>query len=275
MPKDIKKNPKVTLFDPAPDSKKEGEDEDIDTGKYMLETVKTIALMVIAGILTYALIRAAYSWDAIAPLFYPFQYVELYSTVYLSKIFGVDVWISHTQRFTMNYRFPDGHLELIQVISACTAVCEMGMMGAIIMVYRGPPIKKRLIWSGIFVGIIFIENIIRLMVNYPLLRYLGADGWNVYHNLWMQYGQLFVVVFLLGIYIAVIARKDTMALYRAKSAVSDKNTRGTEKKTKAKKGGLTDGKTKTKKEVDTKGKTMTRSDPKSNSKPKKEKKVEE
>lgn len=273
MPKDIKKSPKVTLFDPAPDSKKEGEDEDIDTGKYMLETVKTIALMVIAGILTYALIRAAYSWDAIAPLFYPFQYVELYSTVYLSKIFGVDVWISHTQRFTMTYRFPDGHLELIQVISACTAVCEMGMMAAIIMVYRGPPIKKRLIWSGIFVGIIFIENIIRLMVNYPLLRYLGADGWNVYHNLWMQYGQLLVVVGLLAIYIAVIARKDTMALYRAKSAASDADKKDAKKAGKATQDKVA-GKTKAPRTATGKNKPVARSYSKSNSKPKKEKKVE-
>jgi exosortase/archaeosortase family protein len=264
MPKENKKSPKVKLFDDPPDTDPQGDDVDIDNGKYMLETVKTIALMVIAGILTYGLIRAAYSWDAVAPLFYPFQYAELYITVYLSKVLGVDVWVSQTQDFTMNYRFPDGHIELIQVISACTAVCEMGMMAAIIMVYRGPPIKKRIIWSGIFVGIIFIENIIRLMVNYPLLRYLGSDGWNAYHNAWMEYGQLFVVVMLLGLYIAVVARKDTMALYRAKSA-KDVDKKGAKKKAGA------DGKAKNRKKADVRSKDR----PKARSNPKPKKKVEE
>jgi len=275
MPKDKKKYPKLTLFDHAPDPKRKGEDEDIDSGKYMLETVKTVALMVVAGILTYALIRAAYSWDAVAPLFYPFQYVELYATVYISKMFGVDVWISSAREFTLTYRFPDGHMELIQIVSACSAVCEMGMMLAIIMVYRGPPIRKRLMWSGIFVGIIFIENIIRLLVNYPLLRYLGQDGWNQYHNFWMQYGQLGVIVLLLGIYIGAIARKDTLALYKARSTVNGKDdVENAGKKDGIKQGKVPDAKMKAGKKASDTGKGKTRPDPRSDLKPKKEKKVD-
>ena len=71
-----------------------------------------------------------------------------------------------------------------------------------------------LIWGAIFAGIIYIENIIRLVVNYPLIKYLGIDGWYKYHDFWMEYGQLIVIIILLVIYVVFIANKDIMKLYR-------------------------------------------------------------
>jgi amino acid permease len=58
-----------------------------------------------------------------------------------------------------------------------------------------------------------VENIIRLVMNYPLFRYLGEEGWVKYHNFWMEYGQLLVVIALLIIYVSFIANKDIMKVY--------------------------------------------------------------
>ena len=192
------KKTRVTLFD---DHKTEEDEEDgIDTGTYFTEMLKTIVIILIAGIGTYAVIRAAYSIEGLRYIFYPFQYAELYSTYYISKLFGVDVSISATNDFTLIYRFPDDRPnEYIQIVSACTAVCEMGMIMAVILAFRGPRIRKRLLWAGIFAAFLFVENIIRLVMNYPLFLYLDTEGWVKYHNLWMEYGQLLVVMILLVI----------------------------------------------------------------------------
>lgn len=197
------------------------EAEEIDTMNYLKEVTKTLALILIFGMGVYALVRIAYSADDnflpdfIMYIFYPFQYSELYITYGISKLFGIDVAISTTQDFTLNYII-NGRGEPIQIVSACTALCEMSLVATIILVFRGPKMKKRLIWAGIFAGVIYVENIIRLVMNYPLFHYLGEDGWQTYHNLWMAYGQLLVVMILLGIYAVFIANKEIVGVYRNK-----------------------------------------------------------
>jgi exosortase/archaeosortase family protein len=173
----------------------------------LIENLKTMALVVIAGMAAYALVRAAYSWDPVQFLFAPFQFVEFYVSYGLTVLFGGNAEISPTYSYTMIYHFADEDPD-IRVASACTAVAEIALISAVLMVYRGPKLKKRFIWAGIFSGVIFIENIIRITLNYPLWRYLGEDGWNEYHLLWFKYGQLVVVLVLLGLYVAVIARKE-------------------------------------------------------------------
>jgi exosortase/archaeosortase family protein len=212
-----KKKVKVSLFDDEKKSKSvekisEQEEEEVST-KFLIEMGKTLALILIFGIGTFAIIRAAYSADSLRFLFYPFQYVEFNATYGISKLFGIDVVKSSVHDYTLIYTFPDGETEHIQIISACTAVCEMGMIIAVILAFRGPRFKKRIIWAFIFAGIIFVENIIRLVMNYPLFRYLGEEGWVKYHNFWMEYGQLLVVIGLLIIYVVFIANKDIMKVY--------------------------------------------------------------
>ena len=247
---DSKKKVKVSLFGDEKKKKKpeSGEDpDDVDPNRFLIEMVKTLALILIAGIGAYAIIRWAYSVDSLKFLFYPFQWIEFNITYGISKLFGIDVVKSTVYDYTLLYTFPDGTSTNIQIISACTAVCEMGMIMAVILAFRGPRFKKRILWASIFTGIIFVENIIRLVMNYPLYRYLGEDGWIKYHNFWMEYGQLIVVMILLTIYVLIIANKEIQGIYKGdkgeeeekgdKTNDKPKRTKDKKKKTGAKKHG--------------------------------------
>jgi len=216
-PKDKEEDtkPKVSLF-----GDRSGDKDDIDNSKFLVEFVKTLLLVVIFGMGAFMLIRILYSPEKyglpqfLDYLFYPFQYSNLYIVYGLSKLFGLEVTIETTD-FIVDYPAL-GIGGRFGIASACTAVCEMGLIFAVIMAFRGPKWKKRLMWGGIFAGIIYVENIIRLMMNYPLYLYLGRDGWLTYHNFWMEWGQLIVVLALLLIYVQIIAKKDIMSIYSGK-----------------------------------------------------------
>jgi len=209
---------KTSLFGGGGD---EEEGEKQDTGRFYLEMFKTILLVVIAGMGAFAFIRAAYSADRnILPdflvyFFYPFQFTQIYLTYFISKVLG---WGPALDIDKLIISYPSlGSGARFEIVTACTAVCEMGLITAVILAFRGPKLRKRLIWAGVFSGIVYLENVLRLVMNYPLYKYLGDEGWNFYHYKWMQYGQLVVVILLRLIYVLAIANKEITAVYRGRT----------------------------------------------------------
>jgi len=71
----------------------------------------------------------------------------------------------------------------LRIASVCTGFHEMVFLGVLVMGFRGPPVKIRAKWTGILLGVVFIENLFRIFILYPLALYKGRqyEEWFHYH----------------------------------------------------------------------------------------------
>jgi len=77
----------------------------------------------------------------------------------------------------------------------------------LIIGFRGPPVKLRLKWAGILLGVVFIENLIRIFALYPLALYKGREFEDWFHFYWWHYGQYAFIMILFGLWFFFVARK--------------------------------------------------------------------
>lgn len=135
------------------------------------------------------------------------QFITVRLTYYVSKLFSIPVELDKVTGLV----YPEPLGTLI-VIPDCTAVLEMIFITALLMGFimgfrLRMNIKKRLKWIGILCGILYIENIIRLVLNWPIAKAYGRETWDAIHIWWWKTGQLIFVLFLFFIWFVLVGKK--------------------------------------------------------------------
>lgn len=127
-------------------------------------------------------------------------------TYYISLLFSIPVEIKGT---SLIYSYPNLLLPIeMIVIPDCTAFLEMIFITAMMMGFNlHLRVKERLGWAALLCGIIFIENIARLVLNGPLLHMYGLETWEKVHMFWWQYGQLIFVILLFLVWFVLIGSR--------------------------------------------------------------------
>ena len=162
-------------------------------------------------------------------LFYFLQVINTGIVYYISRLFSIPVeWTPWTT--TLDYPDP---LYGISVIPDCTGISEMMFItGIIIGINLNMKWKVRLKWAGILCGVIFVENIVRLVCNWPIAKALGYEGWQTVHWNWWKYYQLGFVILLFLVWFLLVGRKYSPFL----STKADSGKKGERAKKKGDKG---------------------------------------
>jgi len=193
------------------DEPENGHPKDIPLGRFLSVTSQNMIILIIAAFIPMILVRWSYN---VSPDTYGgIQEFETAIVYHLSRALdipvtrvaynGLDVGLTYTLSW--------GNKPL-QVAPDCTGVQEMVFMAGMVLGFVGPRLKTRVIWAIILAGVMFVENIIRLMLNYTLLERLGENGWSDVHIFWWQYGQLMVVMAIFVTWYWLVARREIALL---------------------------------------------------------------
>lgn len=145
-------------------------------------------------------------------LFEILQVVTAKLAYYVSRLFGIPVEYGYdAARYspTLTYTYPSlGRLARTLVYPDCTAFLEIIFITALMMGFNlNMKIKDRLKWAAVLSGIIYIENIGRLVMNGPIMNAFGWEGWERFHWIWWKYAQLGVVILIFVIWFLTVGKK--------------------------------------------------------------------
>lgn len=174
----------------------------------VLGILKPLAYLIIYIVifLTIAIVFVYYS-----PLIYPFQVIETRIVHSISTAMGIDARIVD-DGLTIEYPPP---LYGVRTGPDCTGVIEMFLMAGLVFGFIGKNLRKHMgyaIKSVILLDIIiFIENIIRQAVNYPVASTYGYRFWREFHYFWWQRGQFIFIMVIFVIWYAFSYRKRMMS----------------------------------------------------------------
>lgn len=150
-------------------------------------------LFVISVIVSFGVFLAYWT-----PFVYPLQVIETYIVYWISHILGYPVTLN-SDLTSLSYGAPLSHR--IIIAPACTAFVEMMLVSAGIMLLDKGTTARKVKLSLAASVLVFVENIIRMILTYPLVSAFGYAKWSKIHYIWWKFGQiLFIILILVVIY---------------------------------------------------------------------------
>lgn len=125
-------------------------------------------------------------------------------------VFSAQSWIginaSFNQTLTaISYANPAFEM---QIIALCTGISELVFFTFLVLLFRGPSWRTKGKGLAIFLPVIFIINIIRLLMIYPLALWFGVQAmWDIHWFIW-KYGMLAVLLALFSAWYLLFAEKE-------------------------------------------------------------------
>ncbi len=206
-PSQRRKPPGATSTKTAPSNETARCDDDIPLIT-ILRTFARYSLWILAIVLpAYIGIRLLVASPATNWIFLPLQRAEAYLVVALSRAVGIEVALENGIEMHYLHPLPDHTFLNLRLGPDCTGIMELVFLVALILSFRHVPLKNRLRWSAVLGSVLFFENILRMVLNYPIaVRLGGVVQWLRFHNIWFTYGQLVVVMALFALWYFFVAR---------------------------------------------------------------------
>ena len=96
----------------------------------------------------------------------------------------------------------------MQIIALCTGISELLFFAFLVLLFMGPRWKTKAKGLAIFLPVIFVINLLRLLLIYPMALWLGVQGmWDVHWFIW-KYGMFAALMALFTLWYWLWARKD-------------------------------------------------------------------
>ena len=140
---------------------------------------------------------------------YPMQVFETDIIYGVQKLLGFPVEI--TNNIDLNYyssSFRNGCLSM-EISTACVGMHEMVFLSALIIGFRGVSRKIKFKWLLILCSVLFIENLVRIIILYPLALQVGEDAMWYSHYIFWKYGHLVIILTMFVLWVYFIARKES------------------------------------------------------------------
>jgi exosortase/archaeosortase family protein len=131
----------------------------------------------------------------------PLQVFETHLVASLQSLFSIPVSVSHG--FVLSYS--DIDLDLV-VGPLCTGIREMFLFVIIVLPLGIKSLRKRLNYLLLFLFAIFMENILRLSILYPMAKSAGVGSMYSYHDFIWVYGQAIFLAILLVLWFYIFPR---------------------------------------------------------------------
>jgi len=129
---------------------------------------------------------------------------EAYSVFALQTAAGINATFNSTE-ISIAYASPQFSM---QVIALCTGISELLFFAFLVLLIRDVRIRTKLKGLAVFLPIIFIINIVRLLLIYPIALQFGVQAmWDVHWFIW-KYGMFVVLMALFAVWYLAFAKKD-------------------------------------------------------------------
>jgi len=93
----------------------------------------------------------------------------------------------------LHYPDMEGNGEMsqgIEITGICAGLREMAVIATLVLLVGGVRWRLKFKWAGILVGLIFLENLLRIFLIHPLSLAYGWDfAWNQFHQFFWEVGQ--------------------------------------------------------------------------------------
>ncbi len=160
-----------------------------------------IGLILYTFLLDFLVVRADFSW---------LQSGEAYTVFSIQKNLGIEASFNSTE-VSISYTSP---AFTMRIIALCTGISELLFFAFLVLLFRGPRWKTKLKGLAVFLPAIFLINIARLLLIYPLALWLGVDAmWGVHWLIW-KYGMFLVLMGLFTVWYLLWAKEDLQAMLK-------------------------------------------------------------
>ncbi len=97
----------------------------------------------------------------------------------------------------------------IEITGICAGLREMAVIATLVLLVGGVRWRLKFKWAGILVGLIFLENLLRIFLIHPLSLAFGWDfAWNTFHQFFWEFGQLLSIMVLFLLWFMFVAMRD-------------------------------------------------------------------
>lgn len=166
------------------------------------------SVIILAGLIVYMFV---WNWIAIHVDLTALQQFEAGAVYTVQSSFGVPVEM--TDPITLHYMLPAQGF-YIEIIALCTGLGEMLFFIFLIMLFRGVDWRIKARGLGIFIPVIFITNLFRLILIYPLAWWVGIEAmWGIHWFIW-KYGTFAILMLFFSAWYMLMAKKDLQSALR-------------------------------------------------------------
>ena len=165
-------------------------------------------LILFIGLSVYLLF---WGWAVIKVDLNPVQQLVTSIVYYIQSLSGIPVEIENG--ITLLYSEPTLG---VWIAPMCAGLGEMLFFAFLVVLFRGPKWKTKGIGLAIFLPIIFIINIARLLMLYPLAQWVGVEAmWDIHWHIW-KWGMFVAIMLLFGVWYMLLARNDIESIFTPK-----------------------------------------------------------
>ncbi|MFA5772046.1 MAG: hypothetical protein WC974_04885 [Thermoplasmata archaeon] len=136
---------------------------------------------------------------------YPLQAFEAYIVYLVQTLLGIPVMLSDP--ITLEYMSPP-LVNGLQISGVCTGVSEVVFLFVLILWFPMVRRSVKLKWAAILGTVLFIINLIRIVIIYPLTTAFGDVFAGQFHYYFWNYGQLIIVMMMFVFWFVLVARKE-------------------------------------------------------------------
>jgi exosortase/archaeosortase family protein len=126
----------------------------------------------------------------------------------IQKALGFPVEIKNSiDLYYYSSAFRDGKLGM-EISTACTGLHEIVFLSALMIGSRGAKLKIKFKWICIFAVFLFAENLVRLIMLYPIALWVGEYNMWVSHYYFWKYGHLAIILTLFVSWVLFVVKTE-------------------------------------------------------------------
>lgn len=140
---------------------------------------------------------------------YPIQVFETRIVYGVQKLLGYPVELKNNiDLYYYSPAFRKGELSM-EISTPCAGIHEIVFLSALLIGFRGVRLNLKLKWIAILGSFLFVENLVRLIILYPLACWIGEEAMWYSHYIFWKYGHLLIILTLFVLWFWFVARKET------------------------------------------------------------------
>lgn len=184
----------------------EKKEEISDKEEFITSTMSHFAILLVIVLIVDLAIK---KYTSSSPnSLYPLQVFETKLVYHIQSLFGIPVELVNSTTLRYDGSSIKGLFPNQNIGPECTGFHETIFILLLVLGFRYISWKIKIKWALILGGIIFIENIFRIVLLYPLAVWKGADWEEKFHFYWWHYGQYMVVMGLFVLWFWFVARHE-------------------------------------------------------------------
>lgn len=153
---------------------------------------------------------------------YPLQVFEAKVVYYIQSLLGFPVELVDSTTLRYNNSDIVGLFPNQKIGPECTGFHEAVFIMLLVLGFKYISWKTKIIWAFILGVVMFVENIVRIVMLYPIAVWKGARWEDKFHYYFWHYGQYMIVMTLFILWFLFVARKEACKYFEQNGKKKEK-----------------------------------------------------